>query len=100
MYKHTIIFKTGQLLLPEKTDLHFVTDLLHVGQLELDYIGSTAAVNNKNAEEATLLVFHFNTDQQLDYSMQESEINHLLSELLKNGNPKISTSGNDIKVDL
>lgn len=98
MHKHTIIFKTGQLLLPEKTDLHFVTDLLHVGQLELDYIGSPAAVDNKNASEASLLVFHFNTDQRLDYSMQESEINHLLSELLKNENSKISTSGNDIQV--
>lgn len=100
MHKNTIIFKTGQLLLPEKTDLHFVTDLLHVGQLELDYIGTAAAVDNKNAEEASLLVFHFETDQQLDYSMQESEINHLLSELLKKENPKISTNGNDIIVNL
>ncbi|MBW1656102.1 MULTISPECIES: hypothetical protein [Flavobacterium] len=98
MYKHTIIFKTGQLILPEKTDLHFVTDLLHIGQLELNYIGAAAAVDNKNAEQASLLVFHFNTEQELDYSMQESEINHLLSELLKKENPKISTDSNDINV--
>nr|WP_294782651.1 hypothetical protein [uncultured Flavobacterium sp.] len=100
MNKHTIIYKTGQLILPEKTDLHFVADLLHVGQLELDYIGSEVLGQNDHAEEVSLLLFHLKTEEELDYNMPESELTHFLSEELKNRNPKISTAGNDITVYL
>lgn len=98
MYKHTIIFKTGQLLLPEKTDPHFVADLLHVGRLELHYIGPAFENPRENDPEDSLLLFHFNTRQELQYSMQESEINHLLSEMLKKEKAVIRTNGNDITV--
>lgn len=100
MYSHTIIFKTGQLILPEKTDTHFLTDLLHVGQLQLDYMGVTTDRQNEHPEEVSLLVFHIGTEEELDFDMPESELNHLLSEMLKKGDPKISTNGNDIIVHL
>jgi len=100
MNKHTIIFKTGQLILPDETDLHFVTDLLHAGQLELDYIGASADRQNDHPEEISLLLFHFETQDTLDYDMPESQLNYLLSGLLKKGNPTITTKGNDITVHL
>lgn len=88
MLKHTIVFKTGQLLLPEKTDRDFVADLLHVGQLQLDFIGGAGEQRTKHADEVSLLTFHLDTEEKLDYSMQESEISHLLSELLKKRIPQ------------
>jgi len=100
MNRHTIIYKTGQLILPEIIDLHFVTDLLHVGQLELNYVGKAITGQNDQPEEVSLLLFHFQTEEKLDYGIAESELNHLLSQELKNGNPKISTEGNDIIVQL
>ncbi|KOP38845.1 hypothetical protein DBB36_00680 [Flavobacterium sp. WLB] len=100
MYQHTTIYKTGQLLLPEKVDSHFIADLLHVGQLKLDYFGIEIDNHNETPEEESLLELHFDTDQKIDYSMQESEIKHLLSELLTNRRAEIRTEDNDISVYL
>ncbi|MBZ4034235.1 hypothetical protein K6T82_05620 [Flavobacterium sp. 17A] len=100
MAKNTIIFKTGQLLLPEKTELHFITDLLHAGQLELDYIGEESHSQNGHPEEVSLLEFHFETEAPFDYGMQESELKNLLASLLEDGSAQIKTSGNDIMVYL
>ncbi|MCR4032109.1 MULTISPECIES: hypothetical protein [Flavobacterium] len=100
MPKHTIIFKTGQLILPEKTEKHFIMDLLHAGQLELDYIGEQSRGQNGNPEEVSLLEFHFETEEPLDYRMQESELKNLLAAMLEGGSARIKTDGNDIMVSL
>ena len=100
MAKHTIIFKTGQLILPEKTELHLIIDLLHAGQLELDYIGEGIHTQNGNPEEVSLLEFHIETEDPLDYRMQESELKNLLASLLEGGSAQIKTNGNDIMVYL
>lgn len=69
-------------------------------ELELDYVGEQIHSHNGNREAVSLLEFHFETEDCLDYSMQQSELKDLLSSILQSRSGEIKTDGNDIMVYL
>lgn len=68
--------------------------------MELDYFGIEIDKQNENEDETTLLEFFFDTDEPLDYTMQELVVKHLIYELEEKEKLDIRSIDNDITVYL